>query len=134
MLATGWQGYQAHGPGAILIDGTRFEVRKHGFLSGQWTLEHEGIAAASAQKSNPFTRTFEVRAAGDDFVLRAQSAMGRTFLVERGERTVATIAPEHPFTRRARIECQSDECDFVTLCFLFWLAAITWRRAAQSNS
>ena len=41
--------------GAINADGKKFDVRKHGMFGGHWTLDHAGIALASAQKSNLFT-------------------------------------------------------------------------------
>ena len=68
--------------GAIYADGIRFEVRKHGMLSGQWTMEHAGKEFASAQKSTAFTRTFEIQKPRGVFVLRAESAFGRSFRIE----------------------------------------------------
>lgn len=120
--------------GMIELGGARFDICKHGLASGHWTLEHGGLVAASAQKTSMFTRTFEVQAAGEAYVLRAQSALGRSFNVEQEGRVVATIAPDHPFTRRSRITMVAGELDLITAAFLFWLAVLTWKRAANNDS
>ncbi len=125
-----WFGEQ----GSITVDGVWFAIRKHGIFSGHWTLEHAEQEFASAQKLNAFTRTFEIHTASGKLVLRAASPFGRTFLIEGPDDVVATIAPEHIFTRCATIELQKGSLGFVTICFSFWLAVLTWRRTAQSNS
>jgi hypothetical protein len=129
-LEFNWLGEQ----GTITADEEPFEVRKHGMLSGYWTLNHGGGTVASAQKSSPFTRTFEVQTADASLLLRAESAFGRSFCVEHSEEVIATIRPDHAFTRRATIETLAQKWDFPTLCFAFWLVVLTWRRAASSSS
>jgi hypothetical protein len=123
-----WAGEQ----GAITADGRPFEVRKHGVFSGHWTLDQGGASVASAQKSSAFTRTFEIHSAEDTLVLSAESALGRGFRVERSGETIATIRPDHAFTRRATIETLAQKWDFPTACFAFWLVVLIWRRAASS--
>ncbi len=59
-------------------------------------------------------------------------AEGASTLDVRG-RVVGHIRPEHPFTRRARVECAADIPEPDQL-FAFWLAALTWRRAARNNN
>ena len=125
-----WLGEQ----GAISVDGTSFEVCKHGVLSGQWTLDDAGKHVATAQKSTAFTRTFEIQGAHGTLVLRALSSFGRSFCIERSDDVIATITPDHAFTRRATIETHAKNCDFTTTSFSFWLVVLTWRRAAQSSS
>ena len=46
--------------GSITLGTMIFQVRKHGPLSGQWTLEREGRVHADARKPNAFFRAFEV--------------------------------------------------------------------------
>jgi hypothetical protein len=120
--------------GAITADGIRFEVRKHGTFSGYWTLDHAAKEVASGQKSTAFTRTFEIQDPSGALVLRAESPFGRRFRVERSGDVIATMFPDHPFTRRATIEIHAQKWDFATVSFSFWLAVLTWRRAAQSSS
>src|SRR5262245_45454905 len=120
--------------GAITADGVAFEVRKHGVFSGRWTLDRDGGAEVTAQKSSAFTRTFEIEGPGGTVLLSAESAFGRSFQVERLGEVVAAIRPDHAFTRRATIELPGRRGDFPTLCFAFWLVVLTWRRAASSSS
>ena len=120
--------------GTIIADGTRLEVRKHGLLSGHWTLEHARQELASAQKSSAFTRTFEIRSPMGSLVLSAESAFGRSFRVERSGHLMATVYPDHPLTRRSTIETLTQDFHFPTICFSFWLAVLTWRRAASRSS
>lgn len=117
--------------GNIAIDGEYHEVRKHGVFSGHWTLEANSTTVASAQKSNVFTRTFELETSSGTVILRAQSAWGCTMLLE-GDGFDGVIAPVHPFTRRASITGQIS--DFRTACFAFWLTVLLWRRDAQHDS
>jgi hypothetical protein len=128
-LAFNWVGEQ----GAITADGRPFEVRKHGVFSGQWTLDQDGEAVVSAQKSSAFTRTFAIQNAEETLVLCAESAVGRSFRLERSGEVLATIRPDHAFTRRATIAIRASHGDFPTVCFAFWLVVLTWRRAASNS-
>ncbi len=133
-LAFNWWSEQ----GEIIVDHTPFEVCKQGVLSGQWTLGHDGKQVATAQKASIFTRTFEIQDAQGPLLLRAIAPLSRGFHVERPDdvpdNVIATIAPDHVFTRRATIETHTEDYDFTTLAFSFWLAVLTWRRAAQNNA
>jgi hypothetical protein len=129
-LVLNWVGEQ----GAITADGVPFEVQKHGVLSGHWTLDRAGETVASAQKTSPFTRTFELRDAESPLLLSAESAFGRSFRLERGGEAIATIWPAHLFTRRATIATFGEQWSFPTICFAFWLVVLIWRRAAQESS
>ncbi|MEM6363928.1 MAG: hypothetical protein AAF745_05855 [Planctomycetota bacterium] len=120
--------------GLITMDGTNFEVQKHGIFSGRWTLNHEGQEVASAQKSTAFTRTFAIQDPSGELVLRAESSFGRSFRLERSNDVIATMRPDHPLTRRATIEILTEQWDLPTVSFSFWLVVLMWRRAAQSNS
>lgn len=121
-----WMGEQ----GSITIDGNRHEVLKHGVFSGQWTLEANSTTMATARKPNPFTRSFELTTSLGTVALRAESAFGRTMVLE-GAGFNGVIAPAHSFTRRASIT--GEVPDFQIACFAFWLTALLWRRAAQSD-
>lgn len=121
-----WLGEQ----GTITSDGESFEVRKHGVFSGQWTLDSKSQTVATAQKSSVFTRSFELATLAGTVVLRAQSAFGRTMLLE-GAGFDGLIAPAHPFTRRATIG--GPVPDFHVACFAFWLTVLLWRQAAQRD-
>jgi hypothetical protein len=97
-------------------------------------MNHEGQDVASAQKSTVFTRTFEIQDPSGELVLRAESPLGRSFRLERSDNVIATMRPDHAFTRRASIEILTKQWDLPTVYFSCWLAVLMWRRAAQSNN
>lgn len=119
--------------GRILIGSVNYEVRKHGFFSGHWTLEHSGSVIAHAQKPSALTRTYEVSSEGLQFTLRSQSPFHRAFLIVRENQLLGKIVPAHVFTRRAVIECSPTIPEPLQL-FSFWLVGLAWKRAARNNS
>lgn len=120
--------------GQIRLNGQWFEIRKHGPLSGHWTLEDGKSILASAHKLNPFTRSIQVQAQGTHFVLSALHPFTRASSLKSNGQTVATITPDHPFTRRSKIGVNQKWVDGSTLAFAFWLVVVLWRRAARSSN
>lgn len=118
--------------GRIVIGPTCHEIRKHGPFSGHWTLEQSGRVVADALKPSALFRSFEMVAGDLRLTLGASSAIGRAFEIAMSGRVVGRIEPVHAFTRRAVIAC-SDEVPGHIQLFAFWLAAATWRRAANSS-
>jgi hypothetical protein len=119
--------------GSISLGGIELRVRKHGLLSGHWTLERDGATCADAHKPNAMFRSFEVRSGPVGLTVKAHSAVTRSYDILTDGSVVGTIRPAHPFTRRAFIECSSSVPEVAQL-FSFWLAVVTWRRAANNNS
>ena len=119
--------------GSVSVGDTELAVRKHGPLSGEWTLERDGTTYAEARKPSAMIRSFEMSAGDIQLVLKAESLFTRSFELVTGDTVVGTIRPVHPLTRRANIECGSAVPDLAQL-FSFWLVALTWRRQAQNNS
>lgn len=119
--------------GSIEVAGREFTVRKHGPLSGRWTLEREGAVEAEANKPSALFRSFEIQSGAGLFRLKAASAFTRSFEIRSGDRSVGTIRPAHAFTRRAGIECSEAVPQLVQL-FAFWLTVLAWRRAANNNA
>jgi hypothetical protein len=119
--------------GSIWLGNAEFTIRKHGPLSGHWTLEHGDRTLADASKPNPLFRSFELQVQDLHFTLTAQTAFTRCYDMFSGGRRVGTIQPLHPFTRRASIECAAEVPELAQL-FAFWLAVLTWRRAAQNSA
>ena len=120
--------------GTIIADEISYEVHKHGVFRGQWTLDDAGVSVAAAEKVSALKRMFEIHGPDGLLVLRAVSALGRSYRLDRSGEMFGTIIPDHAFTRRATIEIYADEWDFPTVAFAFWLAVLTWRRAANSSS
>ncbi|MEO6595941.1 MAG: hypothetical protein ABIP94_14410 [Planctomycetota bacterium] len=119
--------------GTMHIDGEALRIQKHGIGSGRWSLNRKDQQLVSSHKSSPLTRRFEIAAEAGPLVLRAASAFGRKFVLERSGKAIATIAPNHAFTRRATIATNDADTDFRTLAFAFWLAVLTWRRTARRS-
>ena len=118
--------------GVLTADGITFDVKPSAF-SGPWTLARGGSSIASARKTRALTRTIEIEGTEHDLLtLRPESFLGRSFRVERSGVVISRIRPDHPLTRRATIEALPEGLDFPTVCFLFWLVALMWRRYAQA--
>ncbi len=120
--------------GTITSDRTDFEINKHGVFSGRWTMEANGQTHATAQKATAFRRTFEISSPTGELSLIPESMFTRRFRLEREGKLVARICPDHPFTRRSKIELRVTDLDFPTICFAFWLVLITWRRSNGDSS
>jgi hypothetical protein len=118
--------------GQIRYGGEIYEVRKQGWLSGRWDLVKGGEVVATAHKPDALQRRFVIRA-GEKlrFTAQAQSPFGRSYSLGSGGQVFGTIAPEHLFTRRTTIRCTPLLPELAQI-FAFWLAALTWRRAAES--
>ncbi|QDV46322.1 hypothetical protein Enr13x_62310 [Stieleria neptunia] len=119
--------------GSIVVDGIAFTVKKQGVFSGQWTLEHGGNEVASAQKQSVFWRTFDIDAPGGPLLLATDTPFTRCYTLRRGEESIATMRPNHPLTRRGKINLLTSEWDAPTVVFSFWLVVLIWRRLAQSG-
>jgi hypothetical protein len=121
--------------GRIIIAEDIFEVKKQSIFLGHWTYEQHGRVIADAQKPSAFFRTFDISygSEGQSITLQAVSAFSRVFEIISEGRVVGSIAPAHPFTRRATIECSDSIPENIQL-FAFWLAVITWKRSARNSN
>lgn len=119
--------------GSMSLGRDQFAIRKHGAWSGHWTLERHGQTVVDARQPHVMFRSFELKAAEIQLTVKAQFALTRGYDILSSDRLIGTIRPAHAFTRRAFIECRSEVPEVVQL-FAFWLAVITWRRAAINKS
>lgn len=106
---------------------------QHTWLSGEWSFVSENSILALAVKPNPFTRIFQISCGNDSLILKAESPLTRSFLIEQSSVLLGTISPMHPFTRRAFIDCSQSLAIPIQL-FLFWLVVLMWRRAANNSN
>lgn len=133
--------------GTITIDGTVLNVLKHGVFSGRWTLEVDDMVIASAQKKDALRSSFQLEDATGVMTLKAISAFGRSYQLFAGSNVVATIQPDHAFTRRASITIHTKalhtkalhteashagDLAFNTVVFAFWLTILMWKRHASN--
>jgi hypothetical protein len=119
--------------GTISLGGVSFVIAKDGPFSGHWTLCRGGETLAAASKPNPFVRSFLVTAGDLRLTVEAEVTFARGFVMIANGDVVGSIRPVHAFTRRAYIECCDALPEFIQL-FAFWLAALTWRRAASQGA
>ena len=118
--------------GNISIAGANFDVVKHGWLSGCWTLEHDGQPYATGKKPSAFTRTLEVES-GELTLTLKPGMFSHVFEIRAGDEVLGRIRPAHLFTRRAFVECTGSVPVPVQL-FSFWLVALMWRRQSHKNN
>ena len=119
--------------GTLALGPTAYTIRKHGPMSGTWTLEQGPAIIAQAVKPSALFRRFHITSNGPAFDLASETPLTRTFDFLIGDRVVGSIRPAHAFTRRATLTCTPDSPDPFQL-FAFWLAALLWRRAAENNN
>jgi hypothetical protein len=119
--------------GSITLGGDEFAIRKHGPLSGHWTLEQAGRSVADARKPNALFRSFDLEADGLQITVCASTPFTRNFDILSGRQRIGTISPAHMFTRRAAIDCAPEVPEVIQL-FSFWLVALTWRRQARDHA
>ncbi len=116
--------------GTIVLDGVEFAIEKEGFFRSAWAMTGGDGVLLEGRKSGMFSRSFEIHAGGEVFLLRAAGWFSRRFEVRHSGRVVVSIRAAHAFTRRAFIEHEPEVPREVVL-FSFWLAALIWRRNSQ---
>lgn len=120
--------------GTIRLNADSFDVIKFGPFSGRWQLLHRDTPIVDANKPH-LTRRFEVHCGNQHIDLCARSPFTRCYDINRAGKMIGSIAPAHLFTRRSTMTCDAAAAvpaPAQLLCF--WLAALTWRRAARNNN
>jgi len=117
--------------GSLTVGGETFTVNKTGMFHGEWVLERNGTAVATARKEGLMSRSFRISAPSGHCLLRKQNAIGRSMVLENGASRV-DITPLHAFTRRAKLTGAYPDPRIIV--FAFWLTALLWRRIASNNS
>ncbi|WP_394541302.1 hypothetical protein PRJ39_13090 [Lysobacter enzymogenes] len=118
--------------GAIAIEGTRLEIRKEGWVNANWTLEREGNVVAVAKRRSLLGRSFDLTCSGQALLLKPQTLLVRDYHLLLGDAVVGTIEPEHPLTRKARVQCDAVVAETIQL-FSFWLVAMVWRSTTDTS-
>ncbi len=118
-------------PGKILVGDQDLAARKHGLCGGRWTLESGGKVKVEARQPRLLRRLYVLNTTEGEYTLRATSAFRSSYDLLRGETTVGRIWPAHVFTKRAYVDCDA-AVPITTQLFAFWLAALTWRDAANA--
>jgi hypothetical protein len=117
--------------GVIMFRDSTYEVRREGLMSGAFLLESEGALLARAEKPSAFRRAFEVEFGERFYILRAESAFRRKFLLMDGDREVGRLSPDGIFTRRATADFP-ESIPLPVKVFLIWLVVILWKRQSDN--
>jgi hypothetical protein len=118
--------------GVITVEGADYRVNREGLMSGDFVLASDDKVVARATKPSAFRRTFMVEHGGQQYTLRAQSALRRAFELLDGDTIVGTLSPRGLFTRRAAIDLP-ETMPLSLRVFIIWLAVIIWKREAESQ-
>ncbi len=114
--------------GAITIDGVRSVIAEDGGLGGRWTMESGGVEVATARWATKKWPRFQVQSSIGPLSIVALSRSGRRVEFVRHNKVLATVAPAHLLSRRARIDVVDPVLEFPLASFLFWLVVVSWRR------
>jgi len=117
--------------GRFTWDGTEYQLSREGPWTGDFLLMADDRVLARATKDSVFLRSFTIRLDGRELRFRAAAWLFRRFELIEGDSVVGEIVPDHFLTRACTVDLPEDLAVPVRV-FLFWLAAILWRR--QSNA
>jgi hypothetical protein len=117
----------------LTIKGSSYRAYREGLMSGAFILEIEGSILARAVKPSVFYRSFQVEHEGTQYILAAESAWTRKFVLsERGVR-LGSVYPENAMTRKAVVDFP-EEISLPGRIFMFWLVMILWSGDSDSAS
>jgi hypothetical protein len=111
----------------LQIQGMTCKMYREGLVSGSFLLEAGGEVLARADKPSALFRSLEVEHRGARYILEAESALMRKFVLKEGEREVGSIYPEHAFTSRAVVDLPV-EMPLAVQVFMLWLVVLMWKR------
>ena len=119
--------------GTFTWQGTEFTLTHEHLWSATFLLRTEDQTLARAAKTSPFLRRFDVYWNDRTLTLEAVSPFGRSFRLVENDSVLGTIVPDHPLARRCAVDFP-DDLTIPMHVFLFWLAALMWRRAAHAGA
>jgi len=117
--------------GELQIHKESYKVYRERMFKGDFILQGDNVILARAEKPSAFIRSFRVAYNNKQYILEAESAFQRKFVLREGEQIIGSVVPEHAFTRKARIDLPA-EIELPVKVFLAWLVIILWKRAADS--
>jgi hypothetical protein len=121
-VKTGWFA----GSGSVDVDGKTYSASRKTFF-GDFILDLNGEVLISATKPDAFSRSFTVSFGGREYILEAESAVSRRFILFDGDNEIGSIDPEYMMTTDASINLPDDLPHFAQL-FIFFLAVTLWKR------
>ena len=116
--------------GEVVIGDVACTMYRDGML-GDFILEAGGFVLVRAVKFSMFLREFEITYDDQQFTLKAQSALARTFALLQDDVRIGVIEPDHLFTRKMTVDLP-ETLPLAVRVFIVWLVIVMWKRAAQS--
>lgn len=113
--------------GRLSIGDTNYRVYREGALGGAFVLVADNSLLARAEKPSALYRSFTIAHGEKKYVLEAESAMRRKFVLREEGKPIGAIAPEHAWTRQAVADFP-ERIPLSIKAFMFWLVTILWRR------
>jgi hypothetical protein len=113
--------------GEIVIGDVTHRVFREPGMVGDFVIEAGGRELARATKPSAFRQTIIIHYGGREYTLRKPSLWRREFVLMDDERQIASIAPEHAWTRRAIANFERD-WPMPIQAFAIWLVLILWKR------
>ncbi len=117
--------------GRFTWGGTDYQLSREGPWAGDFLLTADDQVLARATKDSVFFRSFTIRFDGRELLFRAAAWLFRRFELIEGDSVIGEVVPDHFLTRACTVEFP-DDLSVPVQVFLFWLAALMWRR--QNNT
>ncbi|HKF55531.1 MAG TPA: hypothetical protein VKJ45_08815 [Blastocatellia bacterium] len=117
--------------GELIVRGKAYRVNREGIMSGAFILREGDLELARAEKPSAFHRSFQVDHAGRNYVLGAESAVRRKFVLNENGETVGSVSPLNAFTRKCLVDLPVD-IPLPVRVFMIWLVIILWKRDSDT--
>jgi hypothetical protein len=117
--------------GQLSVGEESYRVYREGIMSGTFVLEENGVILARADKPSALYRSFNVYCGDKVYVLEAESAFRRKFVLNCGGERVGSIYPEGALTRKCVVDLP-EGIPLAVRTFIVWLVIILWKRESDS--
>jgi hypothetical protein len=115
----------------IYVDGETYKASRESWMNGDFLFELNGTILLNAAKPSALSRSFTIVYDGRQYILEAESAFSRRFILMDPVNEIGSIDPESILTSDAAIYLP-DEFPAHVKAFMFWLVMILWKRQADS--
>ena len=116
-----------------MVKDVEFAFYREGLVSGEFLLDFQGSAIASADKPSAFKQRFTVSFDERTYTLEPTSVMGRTFALKEGDDEVGHIRPFSLLSRKTKVDLP-EAVPLPVQVFCLWLVLLLWKRAAAAAS
>jgi hypothetical protein len=117
--------------GQLSVGEESYRVYREGIMSGAFVLEKDGTKLARAEKPSALYRSFNVYCGDKVYILEAESAFRRKFVLNSGGERVGSIYPEGTLTRKCIVDLP-EGIPLAVRTFIVWLVIILWKRESDS--